>query len=171
MRRLILTNFLWGLSKMMKKVKLSEISKTQIWTLEEEVQKIAKEVREKFQPIFQLNSYNLLITFSRNNVNPKNFPNYPEVTKEQCLEPYYCSSVGVTVTDIDGNLIGNEDDGYLFGEGLTIWEVEKTFLFFSIDEFPLSSTKGFLLALSPSEIKKELEHDVFFLAKELNIQI
>lgn len=160
------------MTEALKEVKLTDVTKVQIWDLEREVQKIAQEVEEQFQNIFKSHSYKLEITFSRTDGSPKHFPNCPELSKEQCMQPHYCSSISVTVTDIDGNLIGDEEDGYLFGEGLTIWEVEKSFLFFMVEEkFPLGSTKGYILTLPHTEIKKLLEEDVFYLAQELNIPI
>ncbi|MDR7003002.1 hypothetical protein [Neobacillus niacini] len=155
---------------MMKKVKLSEIKKEQIWDWEKQVANIAKEIEGQFQQNFKSHSYKLEIVFSRTDVSPKHFPECPPLSKEQCLKPHYCSAISVAVTDLEGNLIGDEEDGYLFGEGLTIWTVEKSFLFFMVDEnFPIGSAKGYILTLPSSEIKKTLEEDVFYLAKELNI--
>jgi hypothetical protein len=156
----------------LKKVNLDVIKKEQIWNLEQEVQEIAKEVMEQFQQIFQSQSYKLEITLYRIEDSPKHFPNCSSLSKEQCLQPHYCSYIGVTVMDMDGNLIGNEDDGYLFGDGVTIWMVEKSFLFFSVDgKFPLGCTKGYILALPSSEIKKVLKQDVINLSKDLGIEI
>lgn len=156
----------------LKKVNLDYIKKEQIWDLEQEVQEIAEEVMEQFRQIFQSQSYKLEITLYRTDDSPKHFPKCPSLSKEQCLQPHYCSFIGVTVTDMDGNLIGNEDDGYLFGDGVTIWTVEKSFLFFSVDgKFPLGSTKGYILTLPSLGIKKVLEEDVIHLAKDLGIEI
>lgn len=161
-----------NLSEAFKKVKLTEISNVQIWDLERKVQRIAKEVEEQLQQNFKNHSYKLEIDFSRTDVSPKFFPECPPLSKEQCMKPHYCSEISVAVTDLEGNLIGDEEDGYLFGEGLTIWSVEKSFLFFTVDEkFSIGSTKGCILTLPFPEIKKTLEEDVFHLAKELNIPI
>lgn len=122
--------------------------------------------------MFQGQCYKLEITLYRIDDSPKHFPKCPSLSKEQCLQPHYCSFIGITVTDMDGNLIGNEDNGYLFGDGVTIWMVEKSFLFFSVDgKFPLGSTKGYILTLPFSVIKKVLEEDIINLAKDLGIKI
>ncbi|MFY0758948.1 hypothetical protein AB1K32_08745 [Metabacillus dongyingensis] len=158
--------------KTFKEFRLTDITKVQIWELEQEVQKVALEVEEQFLHIFKSHSYKLEVAFSRFDGSPKHFPECPKISKEQCMQPHYCSAISVTVTDLDGNLIGDEEEGYLFGEVLTIWEVEKSFLFFMVDEkFPLGSTKGYILTIPLFEIKKILEEDVFYLAQKLNIQI
>lgn len=155
---------------MMKKVKLSEINKEQIWDLEKKVANIAKEVEEDFQHLFLQNSYILEIYFSRNDTNPKHFPYTPKTSKEQCLEPHYCSHIGVSLRGLDGNEI--DDDNYEFdlGHQLTIWEVEKTFFIFVVDKFPLFKIRGFILDLPLTQIKRQLTEDILYIAQHLKIE-
>ncbi|WP_152445967.1 hypothetical protein [Bacillus sp. THAF10] len=160
------------MEEIFKEVSLTDITKVQIWEVEQEVQQIAFEVEEQFQHIFKSQSYTLQIDFNRFDVSAKSFPECPKLSKEQCMQPHYCSAISVAVTDLDGNLIGEEEEGYLIGEGLTIWEVDKSFLGFVVNEkFPFGSSKGYILSISHTEIKKLLEDDVYYLAQELNIEV
>ncbi|WP_027409959.1 hypothetical protein [Anoxybacteroides tepidamans] len=145
-----------------KFIKLNELSKKQIFELEERIETIIADMLDHYQKFFMQNGYILDMELERiNEAAALKGSKEHRMRKDQCFEPYYYSFISLAVKDSSGKLVGNEDDGYLI-ENIHIWHVSKSLF---------SKKKGYIINLSPFEIKQEVETVIKDFMTVLNINI
>ncbi|SDZ33861.1 hypothetical protein [Thermoactinomyces sp. DSM 45892] len=156
--------------------RINKIDIKEVWSLEENVERLATEIASYYSPFFKEKSFNLHVMLERTDDNPKYFPTPPKLSKDKCLEPHYNSCLSVYLTDKEDNVVGWDDGlgGWVDEEydfTLSIWSVERSFFFLVVDTPLLGTTKRYMTELSMEEIKQEVESHLFFLAKQLGITL
>ncbi|KNF08175.1 hypothetical protein CLPU_9c00710 [Gottschalkia purinilytica] len=114
----------------MDNIKLNEIKQEDIIKIEKEFERAVLDVLDAVDILIKDTEYLVYLEVERT-IDPYRI-NAELISANflQCLELGYSSYVSIAVTDLNGKLIGNDEDGYLI-DNIYIWNVYKYAFFFT----------------------------------------